>query len=219
MTDGVTELWPTFGLLIATPRLTLRLPSESDLSALAHAARVIGPSGQRQFQLPWMYQPSPAMERQLAQRHWRALAEWQPENWHLPLAVYLDEHPIGIQAIWAADFARRRSVGTGSWITFSKQGQGYGTEARTAVLELAFAHLGAQEASTEYLEGNHASARIGRKLGYQDNGQHLVYSDDAGRTTEYRLRLDRGTWLSRRDDARPIVTGIAPCLPMFGVTS
>jgi RimJ/RimL family protein N-acetyltransferase len=45
-----------------------------------------------------------------------------------------------------SDFARLRSVGTGSWVTRSEQGRGYGTEARLAVLELAFGHLGAEEA-------------------------------------------------------------------------
>lgn len=217
MTDEVSDLWPAFGLLIQTARLTLGLPSESDLGALARAARVIGPPDQRHFQLPWMYQSSPAMERQLLQRHWRALAEWQPGKWHLPLAIYLHRTPIGMQAIWASDFIRTRSVSTGSWVTFSRQGQGYGTEARAAVLELAFAHLGALEAATEYIEGNDASARIGHKLGYRSNGHHLEYRDDVGRTTEYRLLLDRASWLASRPEARPIVTGIAPCLPMFGL--
>ena len=54
------------------------------------------------------------MERELVQRHWRALGQWKPENWHLPLAVYLGQLPIGIQSVRAVDFHRLRSVGTGS---------------------------------------------------------------------------------------------------------
>jgi RimJ/RimL family protein N-acetyltransferase len=109
-----------------------------------------------------MYDPSPGMERQFVQRYWRALAHWQPESWHLPLAIYRDGQPIGIQDVWANDFARIRSVGTGSWISHGDQGNGYGTEARNAVLELAFGPLGA-EACTEYLDGNHASAKVSRE--------------------------------------------------------
>jgi RimJ/RimL family protein N-acetyltransferase len=215
--DSVADLWPVFGLFIQTPRLRLRLPREHDLPELAQAARVIAAPGEAQLHLPWMYQPSPEMERQFLQRYWRALAHWKPGSWHLPLAVYLDRRPVGVQDMWADDFARVRSVGTGSWITRTEQGHGYGTEARQAVLELAFGHLGAEEACTEYLDGNHASEQVSRKLGYTGNGQHLVYRDDTGLTAEYRRRLDRQTWQASRDGSPCTITGLAPCLAMFGL--
>jgi RimJ/RimL family protein N-acetyltransferase len=217
--DALAGLWPIFGLQIETPRLVLHLAREDDLAVLAAAARVISNPGEPQLHLPWMYFPSPAMERQLLQRHWRALAHWKPESWHLPLTVYLDGRPIGIQDIWASDFARLRSVGTGSWITRAEQGHGYGTEARAAVLELAFGHLGADEACTEYIDGNHASEQVSRKLGYTANGQHLIYRDDTGRVTEYRLRLDRHIWQQNRSDVPCNVSGIEPCLDLFGVSA
>ncbi len=97
-------------------------------------------------------------------------------------------------------------------------GHGYGTEARAAVLELAFGQLDAAEACTEYLDGNHASEKVSRKLGYTGNGQHVVYRDDTGRTTEYRLRLDRRTWETNRGDTPCAITGIKPCLIMFGLS-
>lgn len=170
-TSRLAGLWPLFGLLIETPRLQLRLPCEDELPALAEAARdIAGPDGPR-LQMPWMYGDSPDMERQLLQRHWRAPAHWKTASWHLPLAVFLAAEPAGMQDLWAEEFARRRSVGTGSWITRTGQGRGYDTEARAAVLDLAFAHLDALEALTEYTEGNHASERFSRKLGYAPNGQ------------------------------------------------
>jgi RimJ/RimL family protein N-acetyltransferase len=215
--DCLPELWPVFGLLIQTPRLQLRLPREDDLCELARAARIIAAPGEAQLHLPWMYEPSQGMERQFLQRYWRALAHWKPDSWHLPLAVYLDGQPVGIQDMWASDFARLRSVGTASWITRSEQGHGYGTEARAAVLELAFGHLGAEQACTEYLHGNHASEKVSRKLGYTGNGQHPVYRDDTGRTTEYQLRLDRQTWQDNRKGAPCVITGLAPTLAMFGL--
>lgn len=215
--DWLADLWPVFGLAIQTPRLRLRLPREDDLPELARSARIIAGPGEPQLHLPWLYQPSPDMERQFLQRHWRALAHWKPGSWHLPLAVYLDGQPIGIQDMWANDFARLRSVGTASWITRSEQGHGYGTEARIAVLELAFGHLHAEQACTEYLDGNHASEKVSRKLGYTDNGQHLIHRDDTGRTTEYQLRLDRQTWQENRDAVPCVITGVAPALQMFGL--
>ena len=151
-TGELSDLWPLFGLLIETPRLQLRLPREDELPALAQAARdIAGPDGPR-LQMPWMYSDSPDMERQLLQRHWRALAHWKPASWHLPLAVFLNGEPAGVQELWAKDFTRRRSVGTGAWITRSRQRRGYGTEARAAVLTLAFGHLSAVEALTEHAE-------------------------------------------------------------------
>jgi RimJ/RimL family protein N-acetyltransferase len=215
--DSVADVWPVFGLVIQTRRLVLRLPREEELCALARAARVIAAEGEPQLHLPWMYEPSPKMERQFLQRCWRALAHWKPESWHLPLAIFLDGRPTGVQDLWANDFARVRSVSTASWITRSEQGHGYGTEARAAVLELAFGQLGAVEACTEYLEGNYSSEKVSRKLGYTDNGQHRVYRDDMGDTTEYQLRLDRQAWEKNRDDAACAITGLGRCLTMFGL--
>jgi RimJ/RimL family protein N-acetyltransferase len=217
--DSVADLWPVFGLLIQTPRLHLRLPREEDLCDLARAARVIAGPGEPQLHLPWMYEPSPGMERQFLQRYWRALAHWKPESWHLPLAIYRGGRPIGIQDIWANDFAHVRSVGTGSWISRGEQGNGYGTEARIAVLELAFSQLSAEEACTEYIDGNYASEKVSRKLGYTGNGQHLIYRDDTGHMTEYRLRLDRHTWQKDRQGIPCAITGIGPCLALFGLST
>ena len=45
---------------------------------------------------------------------------------------------------------------------FTQQGCGYGTESRDGA-ETAFGHLCAEEALTEYLEGNVASQRVSRK--------------------------------------------------------
>lgn len=221
--DGASRqlaaLWPQFGLLIETPRLQLRLPREDELPALTRAARdIAGPAGPR-LQMPWMYEPSPAMERQLLQRHWRALAHWKPGSWHLPLAVFLAGEPAGMQDLWAEDFAVRRSVASGSWITRARQRRGYGTEARAAVLELAFGRLNAAEALTDYVEGNHASERVSRKLGYSPNGQRAVNRDGTGRVTEYQLRLDRLAWEASTRHDHVSITGLGPCLPMLGLAA
>ena len=197
--DCLANLWPVFGLLIQTPRLRLRLPRRDNLCELAQAARIIAAPGEPQLHLPRMYQPSPGMERLFLQRYWRARAHWKPESWHLPLALYLDGRPIGSQDMWASDFApppvgRHRILGHPQ-----RAGPRVRHRGRLAVLELAFGHLGAEEACTEYLDGNHASEKVSRKLGYADNGQHPVYRDDTRRTTEY-----GSAWTAR--PGRPTVT-------------
>jgi RimJ/RimL family protein N-acetyltransferase len=216
MMNAIEDLWPIFHLRIETPRLRLQVPRESDLAPLARAARSIGAPGEPHFQMPWMHQPSPEMERSLVQRYWRFLADWRPDKWHLMLAVSVDDRQIGIQSLWASDFSRLRSVGTGSWITQGEQRNGYGTEARAAVLELAFGQLAACEARTEYVQGNHASERISRKLGYADNGHQRAYREGAGSVPEYRMRLDHQSWQRHASAGRCVITGMASCLTMFG---
>jgi RimJ/RimL family protein N-acetyltransferase len=214
--DSLAALWPVFGLVIRTPRLVLRLPRENELPALTRAAREIAAPGEPRLQMPWMYEPSPAMEQHLVQRYWRSLAHWEPESWHLVMAVYADDEPIGVQDMWASDFARTRSVGTGSWITRSQQGKGLGTEARAAILELAFSSLGAEEARTEYYDGNVASERVSRKLGYAANGERLAYLEGSGQVTEYHLRLTRDAW-EQGESGRVTIAGAERCLSMFGM--
>jgi RimJ/RimL family protein N-acetyltransferase len=185
-------------------------------AVLSWARDLAGPDGPRLL-MTWMYEPSPAMERQLLQRHWRALAHCKPGSWHLPLAVFLAGEPAGMQDLWAEDFAVRRSIASGSWITAARQGRGYGTEARAAILELAFGRLSAAEALTGYIEGNHASERVSRKLGYAPNGQRTVNRDGTGRVTEYQLRLDRPAREASARHDHVSITGLGPCLPMLGL--
>jgi hypothetical protein len=111
--DALADMWPLYGLTIQTPRLTLRLAREDDLTALA-AAGVISSPGETPTPPAMDVRPDTGHGTQLLQRHWRALAHWKPDSWHLPLTVYLNRQPIGIQDIWAGDFARLRSAGTGS---------------------------------------------------------------------------------------------------------
>jgi RimJ/RimL family protein N-acetyltransferase len=53
---------------------------------------------------------------------------------------------VGVQELWAENFAELRKVATGSWLGLKHQGQGIGIEMRSAVLHLAFACLGAEQA-------------------------------------------------------------------------
>jgi RimJ/RimL family protein N-acetyltransferase len=88
---------------------------------------------------------------------------------------------------------------------------------RAAVLHLAFAGLGAEEAVSGAFNGNEASHAVSRKLGYQPDGvnRHVVRG---GRVIERRMRLTRAAWERHRTIA-VTVDGLAPCLPMFGINT
>ncbi|GAA1614161.1 GNAT family protein [Nonomuraea maheshkhaliensis] len=215
MSDGLAVWWPLLALRITTPRLELAIPDTADLLNLAEASGDLQPTGEPQFQQAYLYEPSPQRERHLLQRHWRALAHWRPDSWNLQLAIRVDSVAVGLQNMWAVGFAAVRTVETGSWITRTRQGHGYGTEARAAVLELAFAHLGAVEAHTSYVDGNTASERVSRKLGYITNGRR-AYAEGGRRVVEHRMLLDAAAWAKHR---MPGITvdRVRECLELFGL--
>jgi RimJ/RimL family protein N-acetyltransferase len=210
------QWWPIAGLRLRTPRLELRLPTDSDLDNLATlAAQGVHDPEVQPFAVPWTDQAPAQRARGTLQYHWSRRASWTPENWTLDFVIIHDDAIVGTQGISATDFAILREVATGSWLGLAHQGQGIGTEMRAAVLHLAFAGLGASYATSGAFTDNPASQRVSRKLGYVDDGmdRHVRRGQPA---TTVRLRLDRETWQATR--TVPVeISGLEPCLAMFGL--
>lgn len=210
-------LWSLYDLHIRTERLVMRLPNEDEIAQLvtkADGSLYADPSSVP-FVIDWPNRPSPARERGFAQFHWKLRADWTPESWHLLLVAFLDGQPVGSQGMQADDFARLRTVHTGSYILRDFQGQGFGTEMRQAVMELAFAGLDAHEAHSSARTDNHASRGVSRKLGYVDNGvSTFMFGDQRGE--DHRLLLRRKAWQANRVDGITI-EGLEANLDMFGV--
>ncbi len=213
---GIESAWPQFGLRLRTGNgLELRLPSDGELAELIEVARGgIHPPVEMPFSIPWTDLESPEFERGFLRYHWTARAEWRPDAWRLELAVLADGAPVGFQGLFATDFARLRSVATGSWLAASHQRRGIGTAMRGAVLALAFDGLGAEEATTEAFLDNVASAGVSRKLGYEDNGVGRFAQRGIARETQ-RFRMTRAAWASRERPAVEIV-GLDACRDLFG---
>jgi len=208
--------WPLFDLRVRTPRLELRVPTDDDLLALAAVARAgLHPAHEHPFLVPWDELPSPAFERQYLLFWWRTRGSWTPAGWTLPLAGFLDGRPVGVQDLTAHDFAARRSVLTGSWLGRDVQGRGLGTEMRAAALALAFDGLHALEASSGFIDGNRASARVSEKLGYAANGLEIRRLASGGEPIhERRVRVTPQSW--RRDLVPVEIEHLEPCLGLFG---
>ena len=210
------EHWPLFSLSITTPRLVLRYPNDDDLFALAAVlSDGIHDPAHMPFGDPWTRMESPDLERN-ALRHWWGLrAALTPDGWHLPMAVFDDGDPVGVQGIGAKQFCVTRTVSTGSWLLQRAQGRGVGKEMRAAVLHLAFAGLGAIEAYTDAFEDNPASLGVTRALGYEANGTILrAREGQPARALEY--VMTRARWESRRRDDITI-QGLERCLPFLGI--
>jgi RimJ/RimL family protein N-acetyltransferase len=211
------EHWPLFSLSITTPRLVLRYPNDADLFALAAVlADGIHDPDLMPFNHPWTRVASPELERNSLRHWWGLRAALSPDEWHLPMAVFDDGEPVGVQGMGATQFRVTRAVSTGSWLVQRAQGRGIGKEMRAAVLHLAFDGLGAVEAYTDAFEDNPSSLGVTRALGYEANGTMLrAREGKPARAIAYVITRTR--WEGRR---RTDITidGLDPCLPLLGAS-
>ncbi|MFD2767055.1 GNAT family N-acetyltransferase [Micromonospora eburnea] len=212
----LADLWPLYGLSIVTPRLELRLPRGEELAALARlAANGVHRPDERPFLTPWTDGSPEDRARSVLQGHWSQLAEWTVAAWRLGLTVFSGGNPLGVVTLRARDFPVVREVATSSWLGIEHQGKGYGTEARSGLLTLAFDHLDARAALTEVFQDNHASQGVSRKLGYEPDGISVDARGDEAVVSD-RLRLTRQKW-TQQERLAVRIDGMAACRPMFGL--
>lgn len=167
----LTDVWPLFGLRLLSPRLELRPVRDADLPALADAAEAgIHDPLVMPFASPWTDAAPADMRAGLAQHVWSLRATIEPNDWNLLFAVLENGVPIGVQDLRASEFATLRTVSSGSWLTMDRQGEGFGTEMRAALLMFAFDELGATVAKSGAAFWNVSSLAVSRRLGYRDNG-------------------------------------------------
>jgi len=119
---------------------------------------------------------------------------------------------VGEQSLFAKEFTRRGEVSTSSWLGIGFQRRGIGTEMRSAVLELAFSHLGARTARTAWLDGNDASRRVAEKLGYLAAGTRTE-SPRGVAVVAHDVLLERTDW---RSPVRVEVAGLADSRTLLG---
>lgn len=201
---------------LRTPRLELRLGTEEEVLELGVLAEQgIHAPEEMPFAVAWTDGVgTPGFLADFAEFHRSQLAAWTPDDWHLNLLVWRGRDLVGTQGIAGTDFGRTRAVSTGSWVGAAHQGRGIGTEMRAAVLELGFRGLGAAVATSGWLEGNRASARVSEKLGYRETGIGSV-SPRGIPVPHHDVRLERADW---RSPVRVEITGLEAALPLFGVS-
>lgn len=210
------ELWPLFGLEITTPRLMLRPVRDADLPELAQAALdgVHDPE-RTPFGVPWTDAAPAELPRNLASYQWSLRNRVSARNWAVAFAVHFEGRVVGSQDLSAYDFANRRTVNTGSWLTTSVQGRGLGTEMRAALLLFAFDDLGAEWAESGAASWNEASLNVSKKLGYELNGVTRVTPRPGESVDEQRVRLDKTAFV--RPDWSISVRGAEPALAQLGM--
>ncbi|MFC7240956.1 GNAT family N-acetyltransferase [Catellatospora aurea] len=212
----LVDHFPLTELRLRTPRLELRLPDPEELAALADvAADGVHDPAYMPFRIRWSELPPAERARSVVLHHWSVLGQWTPREWRLPLTVFRDGAPVGVQLLKAVDLAITTECSTGSWLGRRYHRQGIGAEMRAAVAHLAFTHLGATDLVSSAFTDNAASLGVSTKLGYTDDG--IERHEDRGRLRVIRrLRLTRQAWLERE---RPDVTvdGLTRCLALMGL--
>jgi RimJ/RimL family protein N-acetyltransferase len=154
--------------------------------------------------------------RLFTQGVWRNRGTWSPTSWCLDFAVLVDGALVGLQSLEADSFPTLRTVDSGSWLTPGVRGRGLGVAMRTAVLGLAFDHLGAEAAVSSAVLDNAASLGVSHSIGYADNGLSFVRGPSGVETLQH-VWLTRGDWQSARLGDQVTVTGFAGCEPWFGL--
>ena len=213
----LSDIWPLFGLEIETPRLLLRPVRDEDLPGLAQAALDgIHDPLRTPFSSPWTDADPADLPRNLAEYQWGLRTRVSPGHWTIAFAVHFEGRVVGAQDLLAHDFAHRRTVDTGSWLTASAQGRGVGTEMRAALLQFAFDALGAEWAESGAATWNEASLTVSRKLGYERNGVTRVSPRPGEPTDEQRLRLAKESFVRPAWPLR--VRGADAALAQLGIT-
>jgi RimJ/RimL family protein N-acetyltransferase len=211
----VQDLWPPAAIVVRTPRLELRWPSQNDLVALATlAGGGVHDEAAMPFMTPWTRGRPEERARNVLQWNWRTAGEWEPGKWSMSTVAVVDGTVVGTQGMQATEFAVCRVAETGSWLGLAHQGQGIGKEMRAAILHLIFAGLGADRAITGAFHDNPASLGVTRALGYRPNGERWMAVEGRPRR-ELLFVLERDDWqATRRDDIE--LHGVAAALPLFG---
>ncbi|WP_254179711.1 GNAT family N-acetyltransferase [Nocardioides pinisoli] len=217
LSDVPVAHWPLFGLRLHCDDVHLRPVREHDLPLLTELQ-------------PHDYEHDPSApavpgeelaehrRRLVYQGYWRSLGTWSPASWCLDFAVEHDGTIVGVQSLEAADFLDLRTVDSGSWLVESARGRGIGIAMRTAVLALAFDHLGALAAVTSARSDNAASLGVSRHVGYRDNGVSLNQSG-RGLVELAHMRLTAEEWRASGAGGRVTVSGVDPCRRWFGLSS
>lgn len=214
----LAKLWPAVGLRVQAGNLELRWIDDSTLLSLADlASRGAHAPDQSPFGNGWATGTPTEVARSVLAFQWSRRGQVSRDDFALELAVILDGVPVGIQGLHGAQWSVLRTVSTGSWLGVAHQGRGTGKRMRALMLHVAFAALGAEEATTTAFADNVASNRVSDGLGYEPDG---AFRDArAGSVVLHnRYRMSRERWEELRDDhdrllgAPVILHGLEPFL-------
>lgn len=214
--DELKIAYPQYRLIIKTPRLELKIPTELEILDLAKVAEEgIQIPDEPHFQDESLYnKPAEIIKLNLVESIIHNIQDWDKDNWQLPLGVFYENKPIGMQTIYAKQFPIARGFGCGYWIGLKYQGKGFGTEILKAILAFGFDGLNAREAYLGAWADNSASIHIMEKIGFIPNGEYWLERDGKA-TKDKRMRLPKEHWNKQND---VVFEGLDSCTELFGLS-
>ncbi len=212
------SLYPPLNVRVATPQVELRGATDDLLEALAP---LVAAGKAMADPPPWddpcsFYEPDPGTRVQRwMQSVWRGRGTVRPDLWRLYFVVLVGGEPVGQQDLTGSNFDAFGTVESTSWVSTDFRRRGIGTEARRAILHLAFDGLGASEAHSQGAVDNVGSNAVSERLGYKPNG--TAWATHEGKPVPgQRWLLDRATWQTQPCDDITM-TGIAECRKTLGI--
>ncbi len=212
----LVEMWPPAGVRVQCGDLELRYLDDELLTRLAAlGGEGIHDPATMPFTRSWTRGTPEEVRRSILQHQWGLRGSFSREKWSLELAVLRDGEVLGIQGLYAQDFAVTREAETGSWLGLRHHGRGVGTRMRLAILHLLFEGLDAERATTSAFADNGPSNGVTRRLGYEANGESLVAREGAP-ARSLRYVMHRAVWAARGPEQRPdVVLHGVPALRTF----
>jgi RimJ/RimL family protein N-acetyltransferase len=202
--DDLAALYPWFGIRVSHAGLVLEPPTDAELlelaAVVAEPGGVLAP-GQEHF----LTRPTgdAAAARTFLEHSWGLRRFPTAGAWRVPFAVLDGGRVVGHATL--DDAGTPQVMSTTAFLARSEQGRGIGRRVRLMLLELAFAHLGAERAVTAAAQDNAASLRVSRRCGYRETHRG-VHRDG---TPEVHLAVTPGAWRTRRlSDV--VVDGVGP---------
>jgi RimJ/RimL family protein N-acetyltransferase len=215
---ALQSIWPIFGLRVRARHLLLKLPTDSELAALAElAADGVHDPDYAPFSYMWTDRPPGDLQTDFLKFHWNARAQFHPSKWSLQLGVFVDGDPIGVQQINAERFDVLRAATLGNWVGLRYQNQGYTLEMASAAVDLCFHGLQAEVIYASTLLDNSRMLAIAHRLGFEKDGLLRVAPRREALWMQG-FRLHRKSWESL-DRPRAEVDGLEASLPLFGINS
>lgn len=166
-------LWSPLPSEVRTPRLLLRRQRPGDAALIKDA--VDASLEHLQASVAWA-RTAPVPIAALADRLAQSAAAFDAgEEWAYAIFDLAGARVLGGAALEPGGRALKALVGsdvveTGYWLRTDATGHGYATEATAALIELAFARLGARRVAICHNPDNTASAGVPRRLGFRDLG-------------------------------------------------
>ena len=177
---------PSLTTRLVTSRLVLRPPRTTDVAEIRRLLRA-----NHEHLKPWNPAPPPGEDpssiTEVSKTVLRQRREWKLGRGYVFMVAEREQPATLIGKIALSGIMRGAMYGAylGYWMSADVQGQGYVTEALSAVLDFAFGPAGLHRVQAAIMPRNARSLRVIEKLGFRREGYAERYLQIAGKWEDH----------------------------------